>query len=510
MTTESSNTRLERDAASWCRGSMPFVVAFCVFVVCWGFSLLFLFPGCASTDSNDIIKMILGLPFESDHFRYSSLNSHHPLLYSGFISLIMHIGLLVSGNTTTAVGLCSFAQMVLLAASVAYGVVWLYRKVPSKVLLIMAIAFFALNPLIARLSITLWKDVLFAAAFLPFSPMVFDIACSNGRAIKSVPALAAFCAMCSLVSLLRSNGLIVVVVSLLALLLLAREARRRLLAVVFGLFLVLGIQSAIATVLDVEPPHFSETVSVPLQQLARTVVDEGDLTESEESFISELIPLDVIKSDYNPVTPNPLKFSPDFNDEFLESHKVEFLLTWISVFPKNADSYLHAWIDETRGYWDCRQDSWHVVPAGYDIADSGVNVTESLAPSIMSTDTYLAYQDWAINKFVDLFSVLCNCALLGWLSVVLMVAALIMRRRDIGLMLLPSVALWGTMLLAAPISNEFRYLFALHVTLPICACVLIQEVAHRLRDRYEDLSKNGLSCHGGDSDAETCDEATAS
>ena len=289
-----------------------------------------------------------------------------------------------------------------------------------------------------------------------------------------------------------------------------RAARRRLLAVVFGLFLVLGAQSAIATALDVASPHFSETVSVPLQQLARTVVDEGDLTESEESFISELIPLGAIKSDYNPVTPNPLKFSPDFNDEFLESHKVEFLMMWASVFPNNANSYLRAWIDETRGYWDWRQDSWHVVPAGYDVADSGVNVAESLVPSIMSADTYLAYQDWAINKFVDLLSVPCNCALLGWLAVVLMVVALIMRRRDIGLMLLPSVALWGTMLLAAPVSNEFRYLFALHVTLPFCACMLIQEVTHRIRGRYKDCGNGGLDHRGGNSNAGNCDEATVS
>ena len=44
-------------------------------------------------------------------------------------------------------------------------------------------------------------------------------------------------------------------------------------------------------------------------------------------------------------------------------------------------------------------------------------------------------------------------------------------------MAVPSVFLWACMLVAAPISNEFRYLFALHVFVPFLLCALSRKVS---------------------------------
>lgn len=59
----------------------PLVLFCCVagsLMVVWTVGFFVLFPGCFSTDSTDILKMIWGIPFESDWFRYDSLNNHHP------------------------------------------------------------------------------------------------------------------------------------------------------------------------------------------------------------------------------------------------------------------------------------------------------------------------------------------------------------------------------------------------------------------------------------------------
>lgn len=72
------------------------------------------------------------------------------------------------------------------------------------------------------------------------------------------------------------------------------------------------------------------------------MVDEGALTDEQEELIGNVLPLDRMRTLYTPYSANALKFSPEFNDEYLESHKVEFLLTWAALFPDNMGSYVRA------------------------------------------------------------------------------------------------------------------------------------------------------------------------
>ncbi len=466
-------------ASSWPARRL-FAVAFVAFSLCWGFWWALYFPGCASTDSNDILKMALGIDATSDHFRYEGISSHHPLLYTGFVAAVVVPAHALTGSVTAAVGAFSLVQMLLLAACIAGAATWLARRGVAKAAVVAVIAFFAVNPLVGRYAVTLWKDVPFAGALLLFSLVCCDVVRTRGAWLATPARWAALLATACSVALLRSNGAIVVLVCAVVLAVACRprgaRAGLRVGARVAGAVVaVLLVQGAGAKVAGVEPAHFSETVSLPIQQLSRTYLDGGTLSASQEEVLLNLLPGQRIEELFNPVTPNPLKFAPDFNDDYLDAHKVELIGAWLGALPANIGSYARAWADETRGYWDVREESWLVVDPGYDIADADVNVAASLLPGLYAEGFFAG--EHPTDVMARLAYPLCNCACLGWFALACLVGGCAARRPGLAGMALPGVLLWASMLAAAPLSNEFRYLFALHVIAPFLLCALGRRVS---------------------------------
>ena len=448
-----------------------FAVTFALLALGWGFWWALYFPGCASTDSNDILKMVLGIDATSNHFRYEGLSSHHPLLYTGFVAAVVLPVRALTGSVTAAVGAFSLVQMLLLAACVAAAVAWLARRGAPRVLVVVVVLFFVANPLVGRYAVTLWKDIPFAGALLLFSLACCDVARTRGAWLSSRRRWAALIVLACLVALLRSNGALVVLACAVVLALACRPRGVRIAArVAVAVVAVLVVQGVGAKAAGVESAHFAETVSLPLQQLARTSVEGGNLSEEQQDVLYSLLPRERIAEVYDPTTPNPIKFAADFNDAYLDSHKVEFIVAWLGALPANIDSYVSAWADETRGYWDVHEDCWLVAYLGYDIADADVNVTASLLPGL-SEEEFFAYENPTAAMW-RLVRPLCRCSCLGWFTLMIFVGACATRRPGLAGMALPGVLLWATTLAAAPISNEFRYLFALHILLPFLLMAL--------------------------------------
>lgn len=135
-------------------------------ILLWSFFLLTLYPGIASTDSVDVMKMALGLPFESDHFRYDSLNNHHPAFYVLMNWGALNLGALLGLGEIGQVACAASLHMLVLAICCSWATAKLAGMYRSKGLTVFLLLFFLCNPLIALYSISIWKDVVFAALFL--------------------------------------------------------------------------------------------------------------------------------------------------------------------------------------------------------------------------------------------------------------------------------------------------------------------------------------------------------
>ena len=84
------------------------------------------------------------------------------------------------------------------------------------------------------------------------------------------------------------------------------------------------ITDPLCSALGIQKAHFAEAVSIPLQQMARVVADDGTISEADTELLNAILPLEQVKECYDETTPNAVKFAPDFNDAYLESHKDEW------------------------------------------------------------------------------------------------------------------------------------------------------------------------------------------
>ena len=147
-----------------------FALSAASFAVLWGgVYLSALYPGCFSTDSNDILKMLWGVPFQSEWFRYDSLNNHHPAFYIVLNYLAVSLGQFLGFTEMKCVALISILHLVTLAACCGFAVLKVNSLFKRKSLTLFCWAFFLWDPLLGWYSVTMWKDVIFSGVFVCFA-----------------------------------------------------------------------------------------------------------------------------------------------------------------------------------------------------------------------------------------------------------------------------------------------------------------------------------------------------
>lgn len=323
---------------------IAFLLCFAALEVSFLAVLLSNWPGFCSTDSNDIVNQVLGVSEWSTWHRYDGLANHHPIFYT-FLVWVVFQATAFFGSIDLSIGIFLFLQMTVAALVLSWCISVFVRLGFGKRYILAAFAFMLFNPILANYSVTMWKDVLFSCCALFLIVRLYSLLFHGEKKHIGRTLLVA----CLLLTFLRSNGFMVVGATLLVLFVIEPDLRKKVAAVgaaVFCAFLV--VQGPLLSIMGVQKGHFSESVGIPLQQIAATVHKGGHINEEQEEFINRVLPMEAMRDSYNPQTPNPIKFHESFDDAFLEEHKIEFLVTWASMLPSNLGIYVKAWIDETQ------------------------------------------------------------------------------------------------------------------------------------------------------------------
>ncbi len=443
--------------------SLTFSVWLIVYLVC--------FPGIFSVDSADIIHMVTGKPFESSSFRYGGLNDHHPLLYTFLNWLILSVGELCGVPLESAVGLLSFFHMVCLALSCSYCASTLYSLTGSKWTVILCVLVLSFNPLVALYAITVWKDVLFGALALALLCVTVRLLrcpdCYQARWHRIIPwsFLLAAC------MLMRSNGLVIALALAIGVIVLVRReplCRMVSVALACALAVFVMVKGPVSWAMEVESAHFAEGVSLPLQQIARVVEEEGILSQEQEGLLQAIVPFDAMKETYDPWSANGVKFNASFDDAFLESHASDFLKTWFEAGLQNPGAYLRAWCDLTSCYWSVDGFTWYLSDVGYDSDDDGEPEAMNLIPWLISPSGLFGFCDTYISVFQPLF----KPGFLAWFVLFSVVVCVLRRQRICLVVALGLAAYWVTYLIAAP-AADFRYSFPLLLSVPLVFSLLV-------------------------------------
>lgn len=127
----------------------------------------------------------------------------------------------------------------------------------------------------------------------------------------------------------------------------------------------------------------------------------------------------------------------------------------------NPGMYVKAWISQTKDYWSLNSHTWYVSKPGLVDLSEGEDCRDGLSWPIGD-----AFVNSALTLAVAAFPHLYSIGSIAWIMLLCCFVSVLKKRYAGMVFCIPFVILWGTFLLAAP-ANDFRYMFALHLSVPL-------------------------------------------
>lgn len=494
---------------------------FVLCLLCYLPYFLMYYPTWFNNDAIWQMEQALGMAAKSNH---------HPYFHTLIVKLFLNVGNFLFGNLTTAVALYTFFQMALTAAVFGFFLFLLYRRGTGVFWLILAVCFYALLPVNAMLSICMGKDAWFTAAFLLFTWAVFvcaqerktvlagstaggevpDVAAQTerkpgaderGRALRMLCGRWVWFAVTGLaVCLLRSNGIFVFLGTAAFLMVSAwwreRAARNEdaessigktkqhggemkaqgavkwlrqplTIAALIVLILYLLWQGPILSALHVEPPDTIESLTMPTQHLLCAYKRGGSLTAEEIGMLERVVPLAEIDEYYNPylfdMTKNYIR--QNGHQEVIAENKGAYAKLWLTVGMKNPMLYLEGEIRQTAGFYALRIPHETYLYGEYFMVDNPFGIEAER--KLFTYDDSLAMGRW-LQGFQELYRRVWSLGANTWVLLLTLACALYRKKRIA--VYLPALCLLGSLMLATPVYNEFRYAYGVFAALPFLVC----------------------------------------
>lgn len=291
------------------------------------------FPGLFFGDTFSSFAQIMG---------WNPLSNHHPVVFTMMMAACIKIAGLMGMSPSVGVALLTVLQMACVASAFGYLSIWVTSRLGvSSRWSWLLVVYFGLSRYCALYSVALWKDPLFSCCLVLMVTMLAD-AVMGKDSWSSALRLLVFGALALDAMLLRNNGLYICATLFVVLAIIAVLGRLgrigpmgsgSRLAIPLGIAIAacLAITGPVYSAMGVVPSEDVEAVGIPLAQMARVAALDGGMSESDRSYMNELLPLDRYKEVYLPSCIDSLKWNEGFNAERL---KDEFWTHWASMLSR--------------------------------------------------------------------------------------------------------------------------------------------------------------------------------
>lgn len=428
-------------------------------------------PGLFFGDSFSSLAQIMG---------WNPLSNHHPVAFTLMMGVCIKVARLFGLGPSAGVALLTVLQMACVASTFGYLSIWVTSRLGvSSRWSWLLVVYFGLSRYCALYSVALWKDPLFSCCLVLMVTMLADVVMEKDSKSGALRSLV-FGVLALGVMLLRNNGLYIcaaLFVVLAIIEVLGRLGRTSLM--VSGSRLAISLGIAIAACLAITGPVYSamgvvpsedvESAGIPLAQMARVVALDGDMSESDRSYMNELLPLDRYKEVYHPSFIDPLKWNDDFNSDHL---KDGFWAHWISMFLRNPSMYFEAWELQTFGFWAPNVKGADGLPENFLMGAPYNLMADGEASAGVAFRNLLALLGDGVDKVIGLNAWSISGAVVFWLLVFSAVLLVSRGRPRFALPLLPFLLLYGTLFIASPIWYWPRYIVAAQFGLPVVLVVV--------------------------------------
>jgi len=423
------------------------LVAFLLLICAWSPYILSYFPGGIYPDTATCIGQA----------RSGDYNNQQPLFYT----MILKLCIIIAGELN-AVMLFSILQVIFMAACFSYIIFKLNLHSINKPVLIGVFLFFAVFNLVPLYVVSLWKDSLFSVTLLMFILLLTENVLLSDKA-PTKGQITHILIWMVLTVFLRNNGIYVMILSTI---ILAIAFRKTLLnthkfffiATVCSLIVCYIIQGPVFSKLKLNGP-FVENLGVLQQQVAYVQVIGGDMTPEQSEFLSRVCPLDTMAAFYRPLCVDTIKWCSEYDNDFLEANKGEFLKVWAGMIKNNPKLYTDAYLYITLGYWNPFKQS----TISY--------VNPEMWPDLREVDRY-----WQKDVIKDISGssirealtpkTLISSAIFLFLTLTLFVLS-VNKKDKSWLAFIPALVTYLTVFLATPLAFALRYVYIVVLTLPI-------------------------------------------
>lgn len=389
------------------------------------------------------------------------LSNAHPLVFTALTGIFVKLGLLF-GSLELGITLFSVAQSAILAMIFAWVIVWMRQEKVSKNIIVAGFLFYAVLPVNAVAGIIMWKDILFAGFGLVFLLLLRSMYVKQAGFFTKKNTFY-FMLFAFLFCAWRNNGFYAYLIFSILTLAIYRKTffNKKHLFVLLSPIALFLIYSSIAS-LFAKPSANVAMVSVPLQQIARTIKYHGDsISEDDKKIINEILPFDQVGEEYNPDLADPVIWL--FNEGRFSEDKVRYGKLWLRLMQSHTKTYLAAFLYKSYGYTY----PYYPSPTTTDtIMDNSIHVfalegyTDQAYES-GSKSLVVAYRDTISSTLPLLRHIgLYTCVVLLALYV-----AIIRRRKELAGVFIILFCLFLTTILG-PVNGEFRYLYLFVVSTP--------------------------------------------
>lgn len=423
-----------------------FFISWTVLLISWIPYLAIFFPAIMSPDSIDQWIQAAGK---------TGLYNHHPVAHT----LLMRYTIFLTHNNPIGY---SIAQIITLSFFMALSVWWLYKKGLQKKIVYLILGFFALHPLNGLYSMTVWKDVTFSIFLALLTLVIAEIILEERNENKNNLYFVFLSIIALGVMLFRNNGIYIVLPSALLMIIVLKNIRRKLgLSFFLAISSYLLITGPIFTYYDIKKSSLTESLGIPIQQISRTVYENGEISAKDRASIEAVIPIEEVREHYTTAGVDPIKFNGKFKISVIERNKREYFILWRNLFFDNPRLYVSAYLDATRGFWNPISRNWSVY---YDIYQNKYGLVQNNnLPQLRAK--ILRFVEWA--QYHPPYYFFWSGINFNYLMLIFSAPFIYRKKYKYLLVIVPFVLNWATLLIATPIATSTRYVYSSFLIFPI-------------------------------------------
>jgi hypothetical protein len=406
---------------------------------------------------------------------FTPFYAQHPIINVIAVTPFMELGKLL-GDYHIGIYLWALFQTFAYTACFAYVILFLRQIKARSIIQILSMVAFSTMPIFAMAGIFVWSDILFSSFAVLFAILSYKLMRNPQTFYRRKSSVFFFVLIGFLFATWRNNGYYAFIIAIPFLIIALRKYWRPVVVLVVAPLIIATGYFQILIPAVASPITAAESLSVPLQQIARSVFEHGG--EMNPERIAEITPflnVDKTVTLYKPTNSDPIKnsFRAEGGETYLKEHTIEFITLWLNTLRDYPITSLNATLYNTKGYWY--------------LFDAHVSATTDVIFSTARPNANFEsiYQDEFNTALSDQFNKSKQASLLNiykdhlfpqlmvldcipfyfWLFV-LCVFVLLIRRDSKTLISLAGIFGVIVTIFAGPVA-DFRYLFCLPLLAPV-------------------------------------------